>query len=71
MVLCVLAYDVAWPLRQALAPLLFDAEELEQHRQTRDPVAPAQPSLAAQQKKASRLTADGLPIHSFHTRVSA
>jgi len=69
--LCVLAYDVAWPMRQALAPLLFDDEELEQHRHTRDPVAPAQPSSAAQQKKASRLTADGLPIHSFHTLLAA
>ena len=69
--LCVLAYYVEWHMRQALAPLLFDDEELEQHRQTRDPVAPAQPSRAAQQKKASRLTADGLPIHSFHTLLAA
>ena len=69
--LCVLAYDVEWHMRQALAPLLFDDEELEQRRQTRDPVAPAQPSPAAQQKKARRLTVDGLPIHSFHTLLAA
>src|SRR5882672_6584326 len=69
--LCVLAYYVEWHMRQALAPLLFDDEELEQHRKTRDPVAPAQPSPAAHQKKASRLTADGLPIHSFHTLLAA
>ena len=69
--LCVLAYDVEWHRRQALAPLLFDDEDLEQHRQTRDPVAPAQPSPAAHQKKARRLTADGLPIHSFHTLLAA
>jgi transposase len=69
--LCVLVYDVEWPMRQALAPLLFDDEELEQRRQTRDPVAPAQPSPAAQQKKARRLTVDGLPIHSFHTLLAA
>jgi hypothetical protein len=58
-------------MRQALAPLLFDDEELAQHRTTRDPVAPAPPSPAAQHKKASRLTADGLPIHSFHTLLAA
>jgi hypothetical protein len=69
--LCVRAYDVEWHRRQALAPLLFDDEEREQHRQTRDPVAPAQPSPATHQKKASRLTADGLPIHSFHTLLAA
>jgi hypothetical protein len=69
--LCVLAYYVEWYMRQALAPLLFDDEELEQNRKTRDPVAPAQPSPAAQQKKASRLTADGLPIHSFNTLLAA
>jgi hypothetical protein len=69
--LCVLAYYVEWHMRQALAPLLFDDEELEQNRKTRDPVAPAQPSPAAQQKKASRLTADGLPIHSFDTLLAA
>jgi hypothetical protein len=66
--LCVLAYYVAWHMREALAPLLFDDEDLEQYRQTRDPVAPAQPSPAAYHKKASRLTDDGLPIRSqpFH-----
>jgi len=69
--LCVLAYYVEWHMRQALAPLLFDDEELEQNRKTRDPVAPAQPSPAAQQKKASHLTADGLPVHSFHTLLAA
>jgi len=69
--LCVLAYDVAWHMRQALAPRLFDDEEREQRRHTRDPVAPAQPSPAARQKKASRLTVDGLPIHSFPTLLAA
>ena len=70
-VLCVLAYYVEWPMRQALAPLVFDDQERAQHRKTRDPVAPAQPSPAAQQKKARRLTADGLPIHSFYILLAA
>ena len=69
--LCVLAYYVEWHMRQALAPLWFDDEELAQRRQTRDPVAPAQPSPAAHQKKARRLTVDGLTIHSFHTLLAA
>jgi hypothetical protein len=69
--LCVLAYYVEWHMRKALAPLLFDDEELAQNRPTRDPVAPAQPSPAARQKKARRLTADGLPVHSFDTLVAA
>ena len=67
----VLAYDVEWPMRQALAPRLCDDEEREQHRKTRDPVAPAQPSPTAQQQKARRLTADGLPLHSFPTLLAA
>ena len=36
--LCLLAYYVHWHLRQALAPLLFDDEELEAERARRDPV---------------------------------
>jgi hypothetical protein len=52
--LCVLAYDVEWPMRKALAPLLCDDEELADNRPLRDPRAPAQPSAAAQQKKTIR-----------------
>jgi hypothetical protein len=65
--LCMLAYYVEWHLRKALAPLLFDDEQLDQDRKTRDPVAPAKPSAQAKQKKVMRVTADGLPIHSFET----
>jgi Transposase DDE domain len=65
--LCLLAYYVEWHMRQALRPLLFDDETLAQDRQARDPVAPAQPSAAANHKKAVRRTADGLPVHSFET----
>jgi transposase len=65
--LCMLAYYVEWHMRRALAPLLFDDEELSPDRARRDPVAPAQSSASAQAKKVSRLTADGLPVQSFHT----
>jgi transposase len=65
--LCMLAYYVEWHMRKALAPLLFDDEQLDTDRKTRDPVAPAKPSASAKKKKATRLTSDGLPIHSFDT----
>jgi hypothetical protein len=69
--LCMLAYYVDWHMRQALAPLLFHDEALGQLRKTRDPVAPAQASATAKEKKRQRQTADGLPIHSFDTLLMA
>ena len=69
--LCLLAYYVHWHLRQALAPLLFDDEELEAERGRRDPVLAAQPSASAKRKKAKRLTEDGLPLHSLETLLAA
>ena len=68
--LCLLAYYVEWHMRQALAPLLFDDELLPQLRNQRDPVAPAKPSKAAQQKKSQRKTEQGWPIHSFSTLIA-
>jgi hypothetical protein len=68
--LCMLAYYVQWHMRQRLAPLLFHDEELEQARRTRDPVAPAKPSAGAKAKKRTRLTPEGLPVHSFQTLLA-
>lgn len=68
--LCLLAYYVEWHMRRALAPLLFDDEQLSEDRLSRDPVAPAEPSAAAQNKKRARQTADGLPVHSFSTLLA-
>lgn len=65
--LCMLAYYLEWHLRKALAPLLFDDEELDVERKRRDPVLPAKPSSSAQHKKNARKTDDGLPVHSFET----
>ena len=65
--ICMLAYYVEWHMRKALAPLLFDDEQLTDNKKTRDPVAPAKPSIEAKRKKSKRKTADGLPIHSFKT----
>ena len=69
--LCLLAYYLEWHLREAWRPLLFEDEQLAHTRGTRDPVAPAQPSAAAQRKKAQRTTADGLPLQSFETLLAA
>ena len=68
--LCMLAYYLEWHLRKALAPLLFDDEELEQQRGRRDPVAAAKPSASAQEKKQRLRTPDGLPVHSFETLLA-
>lgn len=65
--LCMLAYYVEWHMRKALAPLLFDDEELNDNRKTRDPVLPAKPSASAKRKKRTRRTSEGLEIHSLDT----
>ncbi|MDN5872738.1 MAG: IS1634 family transposase, partial [Nitrococcus sp.] len=68
--ICLLAYYVEWHLRGAFAPLLFDDEELAKTRAHRDPVAPAEPSAAARQKKTQRRTDEGLELHSFATLMA-
>lgn len=65
--LCFLAYYLEWHLRKVWAPLLFEDEELAEDRNHRDPVAPARPSDSVKAKKASRITPQGWPIHSFQT----
>ena len=64
--LCMLAYYVEWHLREAWRPLLF-ADEDQQAKKTRDPVAPAQRSEAAELKAATHQLPDGSPAHSFQT----
>jgi transposase len=68
--LCLLAYYVEWHMRRALAPILFEDEELPEERKRRDPILPAKASDSAKQKKRSRQTADGLPVHSLETLMS-
>ncbi len=68
--LCILAYYVELHMRKALAPLLFDDEELNAQRKERDPVKPAKPSASAKRKKTVRLTSDGLEVQSFQTLLS-
>lgn len=67
--LCMLAYYVEWHLREAWRELLF-ADEDQAAKRTRDPVAPAQRSPAADAKANRRTLDDGAPVHSFHTLLS-
>jgi hypothetical protein len=70
LLICMLAYYVEWHMRQALAPLLFVDEELAVDRESRDPVAPAQPSEQVRRKKAVRVGPEGLPLHAFGSLLS-
>jgi hypothetical protein len=65
-----LAYYVEWHMRRALAPILFEDEELPEERKRRDPILPAKPSESVKQKKATHQTEDGLPVHSFETLMA-
>lgn len=69
--ICMLAYYVEWHMRKALVPLLFDDEQLDENRKTRDPVKPAKPSVSAKDKKAQKLTSEGFVVHSFDTLLEA
>jgi hypothetical protein len=67
--LCMLAYYVEWHMRQAWAPLLF-ADEDQDAKLTRDPVAPAKRSPGALRKVQTRHLEDGSPAHSFSTLLA-
>ena len=62
--LCMLAYYLAWHLRQAWKPLLFDDEQPPTQP---DPVAKARRSAQAERKAQSKRTATGDPCHSLAT----
>jgi len=68
--LCVLAYYVEWHMREAWRPLMF-ADADQDAKATRDPVAPAKRSKAAQAKASRHTLDDGTPAHSFATLLAA
>ena len=68
--LCMLAYYVEWNMRKALSTVLFQDDELDADRWSRDPVAKAEPSQSAREKKSSKQTDDGWPVHSLTTLLS-
>jgi hypothetical protein len=67
--LCMLAYYVEWHMREAWRELMF-ADVDQAAKTTRDPVAPAQRSEAAQDKAARHTLDDGTPAHSFSTLLA-
>jgi len=67
--LCMLAYYVEWHMREAWRELMF-ADTDQAAKATRDPVAPAKRSKAAQAKAASHTLDDGTPAHSFSTLLA-
>jgi hypothetical protein len=64
--LCVLAYYVEWHMREAWLSVLFTDED-QQAKATRDPVAPAKRSAAAEHKAFTHQLPDGTAVHSFRT----
>lgn len=68
--LCMLAYYVEWHLRKALSSVLFEDDELDAARWKRDPVAKAEPSEQAREKKRTKKTAGGWPVHSLRTLLN-
>jgi transposase len=66
--LCMLACHVEWHMRECLKPMLFDDDDpAAAARERASIVAPAQSSPAALRKRSSKLTANGGPVHSFHS----
>ena len=68
--LCMLAYYVEWHMKEAWRELLFSDED-QQAQKTRDPVAPAKRSAAAQKKVHSKRLEDGTAVHSFRTLLAS
>lgn len=64
--LCMLAYYVEWHMREAWRSMLF-ADEDQDAKTSRDPVAPARRSAAADAKAATHRLDNGTPAHSFRT----
>ncbi len=69
--LCMLASYLEWHMRQALAPILFDDHQRAEAAAARASiVAPAQRSMVARRKAATKRTDDGLPVHSFQSLLA-
>jgi len=67
--LCMLAYYVEWHMREAWRELMF-ADEDQAAKLTRDPVAAAARSAAAEHKARTHTLEDGAPAHSFSTLLA-
>ncbi len=66
--LCMLAYYVDWHLRDALAPLLFEDDDVQGAQASRESaVAKAQSSPSARRKAGTKRTDDGYQVQSLKT----
>jgi hypothetical protein len=61
-----LAYYVQWHMMEAWRPLIY-ADEEQQEKIFRDPVAPAKRSDSAMRKVQTKSLDDGSPVHSFRS----
>ena len=68
--LCMLALHVEWHMRRCLAPMLFEDDDRKGARTQRSsPVEKTEVSASAKLKANTKLTPDGLPVHSFRTLI--
>ncbi len=67
--LCMLAYYVQWHMTEAWRPLLY-ADEDQEAKSYRDPVAPAKRSPEAMQKVKTKRLADGSRVHSLRSLLA-
>ncbi len=67
--LCMLAYYVQWHITEAWRPLLFSDED-QTAKASRDPVAPAKRSRAAQNKASTKHREDGTRVTSFRVLLA-
>jgi Transposase DDE domain len=66
-----LAYYVSWHMQHKLAPMLFKDDDPAAARAARpSPVAPARRSPSALAKIATKVTADGSPVHSLRSLLA-
>ena len=64
--LCMLAYYVQWHMMEVWRPMLY-ADEDQEVKETRDPVAPAERSEQALQKVHTKELPDGTHVHSWRS----
>jgi len=64
--LCMLAYYVQWHIMEAWRPMLY-ADEDQQAKDSRDPVAPAKRSEEAMKKVHTKQLPDGSRVHSLRS----
>ncbi len=66
--LCLLAYYVEWHMREALAPILFGEEDIEEIKSSdKSGLLTDQPSAKTKKKARCKRNIENFPVHSFST----